>query len=44
MTESQRIALAHHCRFAFETVQARFCRVALGGRVSVVLTVNSGYE
>jgi hypothetical protein len=44
MTKHQAIAIHHHCRFAFETAQPQFCYVILGGRISIVLTVNSGYE
>lgn len=44
MTEQQKIAWKHHCRFAFETAQPKFCIVVDGGRASVILTVNSGYE
>lgn len=39
---SQRIALAHHCRLAGETIHPRFIRAQ--GNYSIVLTVNSGYE
>jgi hypothetical protein len=40
------VAIAHHCRLAVETTHPRFRHVvSLGaGAVSVVLTVNSGYE
>lgn len=44
MNQRQQTALAHHCRFAFETAQPRFAYVLPSGKVSVVLTVNSGYE
>ena len=44
MTRAQRIALAHHCRLATETVHPRFNHYVRGGSFSVVLTVNSGYE
>lgn len=49
MTEQQKTALEHHCRFAFETAQGRFGRPIMsrpGGMVigSVLLTVNSGWE
>jgi hypothetical protein len=44
MTDAQKTALEHHCRFAFETAHPRFARYADFGRASVVLTVNSGYE
>lgn len=36
------VALRDHCRLAVECVRPRFGYVA--GLVSVVLTVNSGYE
>jgi hypothetical protein len=39
----QALALARHCRLSIETMQRDFCR-ALPGGLSVVLTVNSGYE
>jgi hypothetical protein len=40
------VAIAYHCRFAFETAHPRFIRVARHpvGPVSIILTVNSGYE
>jgi hypothetical protein len=44
MTVAQRTALAHHCRLAVETIHPRFGSLHYGGRVSIVLTVNSGYE
>jgi hypothetical protein len=44
MNDRQRIAIEHHCRFGFETAQARFAHLVPGGGISVVLTVNSGYE
>lgn len=44
MTEAQRIALENHCRFAFETARPRFGRRLKTAPVSVVLTVNSGWE
>lgn len=39
-------ALAHHCRFAFECAHPRFGRLVWGAgyKVSVIITVNSGYE
>lgn len=37
------IALEHHCRLACETMHPRFARLLPLG-MSVVLTVNSGYE
>lgn len=43
MTPRQRTALAHHVRLAVETVHPRFS-ATLPGWLSVVLTVNSGYE
>lgn len=42
MTEQQKIAMDHHCRFAFETAQPRFYRASRDA--SVAVTVNSGYE
>ncbi len=44
MTPAQTIALANHCRFAFETARRLFGFLTFGGKASVVLTVNSGYE
>jgi hypothetical protein len=44
MTSHQQIALENHCRFGFETGQGKFAYLVDGGRASVVLTVNSGYE
>lgn len=43
MNARQQFALDHHCRFAFETAQRKFCFLVPEG-ASVVLTVNSGYE
>ena len=43
MNRHQRTALDHHCRLSIETMHQRFARV-LPSRISVVLTVNSGYE
>ena len=43
MRTSARTALQHHCRLACETAHPRFCRRLPSG-LSVVLTVNSGYE
>jgi hypothetical protein len=39
----QRVALAHHCRLACETVHPRFTHRGPRGWI-VRLTVNSGYE
>jgi hypothetical protein len=44
MTTQQARALAHHCRFAFETMHNRFGSLAATGRHTVMVTVNSGYE
>lgn len=44
MNSHHRTALEHHCRFAFETGHPRFAFLVQGGKASVVLTVNSGYE
>lgn len=42
MDKQQKIALDHHCRFAFETVHPRFA--VRYDNYSVILTVNSGHE
>ena len=42
MNLAQRIAIQHHCRLAFETAHPRFCQ--LHGDISVIVTVNTGYE
>lgn len=42
MTPAQETALAYHCRLACETTNPRFREII--GRVSKILTVNSGYE
>jgi hypothetical protein len=44
VTPQQRIAIARHCRFAFETAHEDFRYLVAHGRASIVLTVNSGYE
>lgn len=44
MNEHHETALRHHCRFGFETMHPRFAFLDGGGKASVVLTVNSGYE
>jgi hypothetical protein len=45
MTPAQQTALAYHCRLAVETVHPRFRNwLDPGRRISLVLTVNSGYE
>lgn len=43
MNRHQALALARHCRLSVETMQPGFARTLPGG-LSVVLTVNSGYE
>lgn len=43
MNRYQREALTHHCRLSVETLHPRFRHVTSHG-MSVVLTVNSGYE
>lgn len=43
MNQHQRRALDYHCRLSIETMHPRFGRV-LGNGMTVVLTVNSGYE
>lgn len=44
MNARHQTAIDSHCRFAFETAQPQFAFLDEGGKVSVVLTVNSGYE
>jgi hypothetical protein len=39
-----KVALEHHCRLGGETVHERFVKGFARHCVSVVLTVNSGYE
>ena len=43
MNRHQQTALDWHCRLSVEVLQARFHRKLPSG-LSVVLTVNSGYE
>ena len=43
MTKAQKTAIENHCRLACECVNFRFARLLPCG-VSIVLTVNSGYE
>lgn len=43
MNRHQQTAITWHCRLAVETMHPRFARRLPGG-LSVVLTVNSGYE
>ncbi len=43
MNRHQITALQHHCRLSVETLHPRFIRVT-PSRLSVVLTVNTGYE
>lgn len=43
MNRHQKVALEYHCRLGIETSHPRFVRVRPDG-LSVVLTVNSGYE
>ena len=42
-TKAQRIALTYPCRFGFETAHRRYGTV-VGPTVSLVLTINNGYE
>lgn len=44
MNSHQQVALQNHCRFAFETAQPKFTYLVDAGEISIVLTVNSGYE
>lgn len=43
MNRHQLLAIDHHCRLSVETMHPRFAR-RLSTGLSVVLTVNSGYE
>ena len=43
MNRHQALALARHCRLSVEAMRREFAR-SLNGGLSVVLTVNSGYE
>jgi hypothetical protein len=43
MNRHQETAITYHCRLSVETMHPRFSRMLPGG-LSVVLTVNSGYE
>lgn len=43
MTPAQETALAHYCLLAGETAHGRFAHI-LKGELSLVLTVNAGYE
>ena len=43
MNRAQQTALDFHCRLATETMHTRFRRL-VRGELSVILTVNSGYE
>jgi len=43
MNRHQETAIAYHCRLSVETMHQRFARPLPAG-LSVVLTVNSGYE
>lgn len=43
MNPNQATAIRKHCRLAGETVNPQF-RTILPGGVSLILTVNSGYE
>lgn len=43
MKPHQKIAIENHCRLAAETMSRLFQRTLAGG-VSVIVTVNSGYE
>lgn len=44
MTDWQKIAFDNHCRLACETAHPRFGHRRLESSVTVVITVNSGYE
>jgi hypothetical protein len=44
MHPAQLIALKMPCLLAFECAHPRYSTLASGGKVSVIVTVNSGYE
>ena len=44
MNRHQRVALDRHCRLSIETMHPDFGRTLPQRMLSVVLTVNSGYE
>lgn len=44
MTPAQITAITTPCLLAFETCHPRYYRCVAGGKASVILTVNSGYE
>jgi hypothetical protein len=44
MNRHQEIAIRNHCRLGFETARPAFGYLVGKGDVSIVLSVNSGYE
>ena len=44
MTPQQRTAIEQHCRLSIETMRPEFAWAVPAAGVTVVLTVNSGYE
>jgi len=44
MTAQQQCALRYHCRLGGETVNPRFAFINRREGLSVIVTVNSGYE
>ena len=44
MNRHQDTAITYHCRLSVETMHRRFARALPDRGLSVVLTVNSGYE
>jgi alpha-D-ribose 1-methylphosphonate 5-triphosphate synthase subunit PhnH len=44
MTPQQQMAFENPCRFAFETAQPKFAVVDYARMVSIIVTLNSGYE
>lgn len=44
MTPHQRLAIEHHCLLSIETMRPKFAWAVPAAGVTVVLTVNSGYE
>lgn len=44
MNRHQDTAITYHCRLSVETMHGRFARMLADRGLSVIVTVNSGYE
>jgi hypothetical protein len=44
MTPQQKTAMKYPCLLAFECAHPRYAKLVSGGNVSVILTINAGYE